>query len=75
MPIFRYHCPACQLDFELLLSRFDSQAFCPNCGNEHPEKLPSLIGGINSAGNHSGCPHAEACASGHQCDGHCCHGK
>ena len=71
MPIFRYHCQECNLDFELLLAKFDSPAFCPACGNENPEKQPSLIGGIScSAGD---CGNRDMCPSGHQCSGKCCH--
>ncbi|MBE6375749.1 MAG: zinc ribbon domain-containing protein [Lentisphaeria bacterium] len=75
MPIFRYHCSKCDAEFELLLSRFDSPAECPSCGDPEPEKLPSLIGSISSSAGKNGCAMQEQCASaGHCCSGTCqCH--
>ncbi len=74
MPIFRYHCPECNADFELLLSRFDSPAECPECGCSELEKQPSLIGSISSKSN--GCAMQNQCPSaGHCCSGSCGCGK
>ncbi|MBE6389239.1 MAG: zinc ribbon domain-containing protein [Lentisphaerae bacterium] len=75
MPIFRYHCPECEADFELLLARFDSQAECPKCGSDNIEKQPSRIGSISSGGSNL-CAQQNSCpASGHCCSGHCGCGK
>ncbi len=74
MPIFRYHCPECDADFELLLARFDSPAECPRCGCTELEKQPSLIGSISSKNN--GCAMQNQCpGAGHCCSGSCGCGK
>lgn len=74
MPIFRYHCPQCNADFELLLARFDSTAECPECGSAELEKLPSLIGAISA--NKTSCAMQNQCPiAGHCCSGSCGCGK
>lgn len=76
MPIFRYHCPGCGADFELLLSRFDSPAECPECGETELEKQPSLIGSIADGKSKTHCGMMEQCPSaGHCCSGSCGCGK
>ena len=68
MPLFGYHCPACDADFELLLSRFDSPAECPKCGSADIVRKPSRIGAItagHSCAAHDSCPHAGGCGCGH----------
>ena len=68
MPLFRYHCPECDADFELLLARFDSPAECPKCGSTDIVRQPSRIGAI-TAGHacavRESCPHAGGCGCGH----------
>lgn len=75
MPIFRYHCPACNADFELLLARFDSPAECPKCGSDNLEKQPNRIAAITS--KNSGCAMQSTCpaAGTHCCSGGCGCGK
>jgi putative FmdB family regulatory protein len=41
MPIYDYHCPACQNDFELLV-RSSTVPACPQCGAAGPERRLSL---------------------------------
>ena len=73
MPIFRYQCPKCGSNFELLLARFDSPAACPECGNTELQRAPNLIGGINS-NSAGGCRAKDDCpaAGSHVCGGGCC---
>lgn len=75
MPIFRYYCPDCDAEFELLLARFDSPAECPKCGSENLEKQPNKIAAIT--GKKSGCSMSDSCpaAGGHCCSGSCGCGK
>ena len=76
MPIFRYHCPECDADFELLLSRYDSPAECPKCGSNELEKQPSRIGAISGGKSGSACSMQNMCPSaGHCCSGNCGCGK
>ena len=42
MPLFDYHCTACQADFELLV-RASTVPACPQCGSTALEKGVSLI--------------------------------
>jgi putative FmdB family regulatory protein len=41
MPIYAYHCPQCQDEFELLV-RASTQIACPQCGATELTKLLSL---------------------------------
>ncbi|SMF97597.1 putative regulatory protein, FmdB family [Methylomagnum ishizawai] len=41
MPIYDYHCPQCDKQFELLVSA-SSVPTCPHCGGQNLEKLLSL---------------------------------
>lgn len=41
MPIYEYHCPKCEADFEALV-RGDEQAECPQCQSKRVEKLLSV---------------------------------
>lgn len=31
MPIYEYHCPKCDQDFEVLVMKSDEKVRCPNC--------------------------------------------
>jgi len=42
MPIYEYHCPACEADFELLV-RSDTVPRCPQCGHGAPVRVLSRI--------------------------------
>lgn len=42
MPLFDYHCPQCQADFELLV-RASTVPSCPHCGSTTLEKCLSRI--------------------------------
>ncbi|TAK37132.1 MAG: zinc ribbon domain-containing protein [Chloroflexota bacterium] len=41
MPIYEYHCPCCDLDFERLrpLSAADQSAACPKCQSESRRRV------------------------------------
>ena len=59
MPIFRYYCKNCDFDFELLLPRYDSEAFCPKCGTQELEKALNKVAALS--GKSSGCAFADSC--------------
>ena len=40
MPLYEFHCPACEKDFELLV-RGKEEPHCPSCASTRLEKLPS----------------------------------
>ena len=42
MPLYEYHCRACQTDCELLV-RSDETPRCPQCGATQLEKLFSVV--------------------------------
>jgi len=52
MPLYEYHCPDCNHDFEALV-RSDERAECPTCGTKKLEKLLSVpaahVAGSSSA--------------------------
>lgn len=54
MPIFEYHCPDCQKDFEELRSHSerDKPLPCPRCGSPRPQRKISLFasGGMALSG-------------------------
>jgi putative FmdB family regulatory protein len=41
MPIFEFHCRACDKDFEKLVFGGDPEVECPFCGQKQVEKLMS----------------------------------
>jgi putative FmdB family regulatory protein len=41
MPIYEYHCPTCEHEFELLM-RGEEVAACPTCGNQQLEREFSI---------------------------------
>jgi putative FmdB family regulatory protein len=42
MPLYSYHCAACDADSEILM-RSDETATCPDCGSDKMERLPSWL--------------------------------
>jgi putative FmdB family regulatory protein len=44
MPLYEYHCEACEKDVELLLQRHDTSPRCPECGSKEMKKLLSIVG-------------------------------
>ena len=73
MPIFRYYCKNCNFDFELLLPRYDSEAFCPKCGTAELEKALNKVAALS--GKSGSCSFADSCPSasgGGCCAGGCC---
>ncbi|HID20974.1 MAG TPA: zinc ribbon domain-containing protein [Planctomycetaceae bacterium] len=60
MPIFEYHCPHCDCEFELLV-RGSEEPACPECGTKRIQKLLSApaghASGTQSAGStYPSCP-------------------
>jgi putative FmdB family regulatory protein len=41
MPIYEFHCQACEQDFEKLVFSGDPEVECPHCGQKRAEKLMS----------------------------------
>ncbi len=41
MPIFEFHCQACNQDFEKLVFGSDPEVECPHCGQQKAQKLMS----------------------------------
>ena len=67
MPIFDYHCEACNFDFEKILFKRDQPVQCPKCGgevNKKPSRFAFKGDGISQAGTHNcqGCER-ESCAN------------
>ena len=44
MPIFEYHCNACEADFEELVRSSDEKVKCSECGSARITKLMSIFG-------------------------------
>jgi putative FmdB family regulatory protein len=53
MPIYEYKCKKCENKFEMLRGMFDSDEDikCPECGEEHPERVFSVFGSKSSGAN------------------------
>ncbi len=65
MPIYEYHCPQCDFQFELLV-RGDQSPECPECQNKAVQKqwsVPAAHSASNASLPISGCG-APACQSG-----------
>ena len=72
MPIFRYYCKNCDFTFELLLPRYDAEAFCPKCGTQELEKALNKVAALTGGK----CAMSDSCpaASGSCCcSGSCGH--
>lgn len=75
MPIYGFHCDACNNEFQTLV-RSDESAECPSCGSTSLTRTLSLIarpnpGGDTNAGT-SAAAEAPACGSGMCCFGGGC---
>jgi len=69
MPIYEYHCDACQTDFEemVTISARDQKFPCPKCHSKKTgRKLSSVAVGAGAK---------QAASGGHQHSGGCCCGK
>ncbi len=45
MPIYEYHCKACDREFELLVLSRDETVACPECGATNLQRLLSIPAG------------------------------
>ncbi len=72
MPIFEYHCPKCNRNFEAILRRRDEAVNCPECGSGELERLLSGFG-IAKASPAAKCAAAPSCPGANTgcCGGHC----
>ena len=41
MPIYEFHCPQCDRDFETLVMRSDDKVCCPTCDSKKVRRLMS----------------------------------
>lgn len=64
MPIYEFHCPSCNTDFETRVERMGESAPCPRCGSAEVERLLS-VSAVHTKGSSSFS--SSPCASG-QCD-------
>lgn len=44
MPIYEFHCPRCDEDFEELVRNAKEKVVCPNCSCKKPTKRVSVFG-------------------------------
>ena len=49
MPLFEYHCTACQTTFEKLLKKHEEKAICPECGQEALKTVSVFAASSNCA--------------------------
>jgi putative FmdB family regulatory protein len=49
MPLFEYHCRACEKPFEMFVTA-DRKPVCPSCGGENLSKLLSRPGMVSAGG-------------------------
>jgi putative FmdB family regulatory protein len=69
MPLYEYHCQACQHDVEVLVRNSQEKPECPDCGSKKLEKLlsvpatPSIASGSLPVANQGGCGRPQ-CGSG-----------
>lgn len=64
MPIYDYHCRACDKDFELLV-RSDAMPACPACGCQALEKRVSLTAPAGRSAGIVSRARAQAASAGH----------
>jgi len=64
MPIYEYHCNACEKNFEYLVLSKSEPEVCPLCGGERIEKLMSACGFMSKG---SGGETVSSSASGSSC--------
>jgi putative FmdB family regulatory protein len=65
MPLFGYHCTACENEFETLVTG-NEQPACPECGGANLERLLSRVAAepriAEPVGACAGCPSYGGCA-------------
>jgi putative FmdB family regulatory protein len=64
MPIYEYHCKACNADFEKLVFGSNPEVACEKCGSKKTEKLMSRFGMGKSSSSSS-----SSSSSGSSCGG------
>jgi putative FmdB family regulatory protein len=53
MPLYEYHCDACDANVELLIRNADEQPECPHCGGRKLTRLLSVVSGHVAGGSSS----------------------
>jgi putative FmdB family regulatory protein len=62
MPLYEYHCNACECDSEVLVKNFDEKPDCPQCGSKKLTKLLSVIGApVIGEGHSASRPDGDTC--------------
>lgn len=70
MPIYEFHCDACDKDFEQMttMSARDQKIACPSCGSKKTGRKLSVVavgnGGKSPQGNAGGHVHSSMCGCG-----------
>jgi len=76
MPIYEFHCDACEADFEHMasISARDKKVPCPECGSKKTgRKMSSVaVGGAAKGSGGGGHSHSGGCCGGR---GGCCGGR
>ena len=53
MPLYEYHCDACDANVELLIRNSAEQPECPHCGGKKLVRLLSVVSGHVAGGSSS----------------------
>jgi putative FmdB family regulatory protein len=61
MPIYEYHCPDCEKNFEAILLSRDEQVSCPSCASGAVKKQLSVFSSPGSGEEQSG--ESDGCGS------------
>jgi putative FmdB family regulatory protein len=65
MPMFDYHCTACQAGFERLMKLSDPLPACPACGATTVERILSRLAPVGKSGEIIASARKQAAREGH----------
>jgi putative FmdB family regulatory protein len=73
MPLYEYHCPDCQQDFEQRVPMAEAdQTPCPHCGGQHTQRrLPRIALHLQTPNHVFEAAPDGTCATGSCCGGSC----